>query len=201
MIQVCLPTFSCMSVTSCDWQTETPYYQPTPPAPAPFSINSVWNDPAVNGSAWALNIAQSSNIYIFGAGLYSFFIVSQVPLFLASSILKSWQSLSESCKPTFNCQNSLALIDQNSPSVFIFGLNTIGATTMLTVGSVSAVSQANNRNGLQATMSLWKSTATSMNSTAPAGCPTCPGGVSGGQIFSIIEWSEHNSLTWSIPFC
>jgi glucan 1,3-beta-glucosidase len=56
-----------------------PYYQPAPVSPAPFSINSNFNDPtpyASNPSAWALSIKNSKNILVFGAGLYSFFQVS-----------------------------------------------------------------------------------------------------------------------------
>ncbi|KAK3331350.1 pectate lyase superfamily protein-domain-containing protein [Apodospora peruviana] len=82
-------------------QTESPYYQPNPPAPAPFhQLNSDLHDPdfdfdcktvtyassanVANGSlslpghppcamAWGLRILGSHNIVGFGAGLYSFF--------------------------------------------------------------------------------------------------------------------------------
>ncbi|KAG8736584.1 hypothetical protein FRC10_009144 [Ceratobasidium sp. 414] len=56
-------------------QTETPYFQPNPAPPAPFSINSAYADPSfTNGNAaWALRVQSSSNVFIYGAGLYSFF--------------------------------------------------------------------------------------------------------------------------------
>lgn len=64
-------------------QTETPYYQPTPNAIQPFTVNSSLRDPdfttscqGVSGNcaaAWGLRIIDSSNINIYGAGLYSFF--------------------------------------------------------------------------------------------------------------------------------
>jgi hypothetical protein len=43
----------------------------------PFQSNSDWDDPdwSHSGSAWALNIATSNSIFIYGAGLYSFFDV------------------------------------------------------------------------------------------------------------------------------
>ncbi|KAG8718155.1 hypothetical protein FRC09_013091 [Ceratobasidium sp. 395] len=46
-------------------QTETPYFQPSPAPPAPFSINSAYADPSfTNGSAaWALRVQSSSNIF------------------------------------------------------------------------------------------------------------------------------------------
>lgn len=68
-------------------QTETPYYQPNPAAPVPFPYVASYNDPMFptdktieadgytipNSDAWALRIVDSSNIAIYGAGLYSFF--------------------------------------------------------------------------------------------------------------------------------
>ncbi|KAG9121205.1 hypothetical protein FRC07_002938 [Ceratobasidium sp. 392] len=56
-------------------QTETPYFQPSPAPPAPFSVNSAYADPSfTNGNAaWALRVQSSSNIFVYGAGLYSFF--------------------------------------------------------------------------------------------------------------------------------
>ncbi len=74
-------------------QTETPYYQPNPPAPLPFvTVNTALQDPDFSvdcsntanppGSlpgnppcqmAWGLRIIDSKNVSVFGAGLYSFF--------------------------------------------------------------------------------------------------------------------------------
>ncbi|KAJ7068790.1 exo-beta-1,3-glucanase [Mycena amicta] len=121
-------------------QTETPYYQPTPAPPTPFSASSDWDDPSwgSSGSAWALNIVTSSHIYVYGAGLYSFFT-----------------SYTQDCKDSVNCQKSLALIDNASDSVYLYGFSTIGATTMLTVGSTDVVSHADNVDGLQSTLSRW----------------------------------------------
>lgn len=75
-------------------QTETPYYQPNPPAPAPFNpVNTAMHDPdfaldcsaatdnnegTLPGSppcamAWGLRLVNSQNISVYSAGLYSFF--------------------------------------------------------------------------------------------------------------------------------
>lgn len=67
-------------------QTETAYYQPNPHAPLPFPHNEQLSDPKFpyrnvldNGSkipaanGWGLRIVDSSNLSIYGAGLYSFF--------------------------------------------------------------------------------------------------------------------------------
>lgn len=63
-------------------QSETPYWQPGPQAPQPFTPNPVFNDPTYEhcapGSAtcflsYGLRAHDSSSIYIYGAGLYNFF--------------------------------------------------------------------------------------------------------------------------------
>lgn len=64
-------------------QIETPYYQPNPSAPTPFTVNSALHDPDFAAScagqsgncksAWGLRIMNSNNILVYGAGLYSFF--------------------------------------------------------------------------------------------------------------------------------
>jgi hypothetical protein len=65
-------------------QTESPYYQPTPHPPAPFekAVGKFPGDPdyacaspATLGcdSSWAVRIVNSKDIFIAGAGLYSWF--------------------------------------------------------------------------------------------------------------------------------
>jgi len=64
-------------------QTETPYYQPNPLAPTPFSVVSSLNDPNFATScsgqsgncaeSWGLRVINSQNVLIYGAGHYSFF--------------------------------------------------------------------------------------------------------------------------------
>lgn len=64
-------------------QTETPYYQPLPDAIEPFPVNADLQDPdfatSCNGvegncaNAWGLRVIDSSDIFIYGAGHYSFF--------------------------------------------------------------------------------------------------------------------------------
>ncbi|GFF99898.1 hypothetical protein IFM53868_10509 [Aspergillus udagawae] len=61
-------------------QTKSPYFQPVPPAPAPFTTGIFPNDPLFNdcladsltcGFSWAVRILNSSSIYMLGSGLYS----------------------------------------------------------------------------------------------------------------------------------
>lgn len=89
-------------------QTETPYYQPSPVALEPYTINSgPWDsDPTFDDCAddyckmaWALRIIESQDIFVYSAGFYSFF-----------------QDYQLGCADTESCQ--LRMIDTN----FVSGL-------------------------------------------------------------------------------
>lgn len=65
-------------------QTESPYYQPTPKPPQPFqnAVGAISGDPHYSckggdfdgcDSSWAVIIRGSQNIFVAGAGLYSWF--------------------------------------------------------------------------------------------------------------------------------
>jgi len=99
-------------------QTETPYFQPssnTPFAPNdPSDPTFCTNDPKCK-MAYGLVITNSSSIYLYSAGLYSFFDV--------------W---SQSClNGSPNCQNNMALIS-NSKQIYSYDLSTYGSVNMLT---------------------------------------------------------------------
>lgn len=108
-------------------QTETPYYQPSPNALTPFPAVASLNDPefstscsGVSGNcaaAWGLRVVDSSNVFVYGAGLYSFF-----------------SDYSTSCS-TFSagesCQARIASLEGSISQVSIYNLNTIGSVSML----------------------------------------------------------------------
>lgn len=65
-------------------QTESPYYQPVPKAPKPFdlSVGVLPGDPDYSckggdfdgcNSSWGVMITGSQNVFIAGAGIYSWF--------------------------------------------------------------------------------------------------------------------------------
>ena len=62
-------------------QTETPYFQSNPNALLPYAANPEYRDPTFTcaagskscAKAWGLRIVDSSDVLIYGAGLYSFF--------------------------------------------------------------------------------------------------------------------------------
>ncbi|KAF9560804.1 glycoside hydrolase family 55 protein [Agrocybe pediades] len=125
-------------------QTESPYYQPVPAAPTPFSINPAFEDPkmyADNASAWALIVKRSDNILIFGAGLYSFFA-----------------NYSQDCLNTRNCQAQIANIDtRTSNNVNIYSLSTVASTYQLSVNGQGVINQRDNINAFASTVTVWTS--------------------------------------------
>ena len=105
-------------------QTESPYFQPTPKPPAPFTsaVGVFKSDPDYTCAAgdfsgcdesWAVIITESGNIFIAGAGIYSWF-----------------STYSQTCIDTQKCQKALMLLNSNFANVRIQNLITIGAEYM-----------------------------------------------------------------------
>lgn len=120
-------------------QTETPYYQPSPAPPSPFSIVSSYNDPSFSNqnAAWSLRVASSSNILVFGAGLYSFF-----------------QNYDQTCDNNFNCQQQILDIDSSS-TVSIYSLSTVFSVYQLSINEQGIIPNSANRNGFAQTITAW----------------------------------------------
>ncbi|KAH0580279.1 hypothetical protein H2248_001793 [Termitomyces sp. 'cryptogamus'] len=121
-------------------QTESPYYQPSPAVPAPFSINARWKDPSFSSglsSAWGLHVSSSTDIIIFGAGLYSFF-----------------NNYDQGCLQTYTCQSQIMNIDSGS-DVAVYSLSTVGTTFQVSVDGKGVVRQSENRNGFASTVTAW----------------------------------------------
>lgn len=117
-------------------QTESPYYQSSPAAPEPFSLSSYFpSDPTFEhcsgGSpgcafSWGVRILNSSNIYIYGAGLYSWF-----------------QKYSQACVQTEDCQDRIFEIEASS-HVWVFSLITKASVEMISpAGGVSVLGKDN----------------------------------------------------------
>jgi hypothetical protein len=133
-------------------QTETAYYQPNPNAQLPFPENTALADPtfprttfesgnltipAANG--WGLRIVNSQSIYVYGAGLYSFF-----------------DNYSTKCSDQGNgevCQVHITSVEQSS-DIALFNLNTVGTRFPLTLNGGEAVFYALVDGGFIATVGL-----------------------------------------------
>ncbi|MCJ1379596.1 hypothetical protein MMC17_002698 [Xylographa soralifera] len=129
-------------------QTETPYYQSNPTALTPFTPNSAYSDPTFSGcttsscqKAWGLRIVSSSNILVYGAGLYSFF-----------------DNYSEDCLATESCQDNMVSIENCSGDVYLWGLSTKASTNMVTLDGTGAVPQSDNQDNFCATIAVFEAT-------------------------------------------
>lgn len=120
-------------------QTETGYFQTNPPAPYPFSSLDEWFDPVFDqcstndttcAKGWAIDIINATNIYIYNAGLYSFF--------------QNWNT---SCIGTSNnryCQQSNFKIQGSTDRVYIWNLETVGIENMIEVNGEYRVKSKDN---------------------------------------------------------
>jgi len=128
-------------------QTETPYFQSRPPAPKPLAVDKKFNDPdfsncAENSTtcpmAWGLRIVKSSDVYVYGAGIYNFF-----------------QSYDQACLKTEHCQDEIVSIEQSPSRVYIYNLNTKASDGMVSVDGKSVIKQADNRNSFCSTLAAF----------------------------------------------
>lgn len=121
-------------------QTETPYYQPVPVPPAPFSTESAYNDPSYPSSgamAWAMNIASSKSIVIFGGGFYNFF-----------------NNYDQTCLTTNTCQSQIVNVDSGSSAQF-YSVSTVGVEYQLSVGESGVINSSDGPNGFAETFTAW----------------------------------------------
>lgn len=118
-------------------QTETPYYQPSPDAKSgPYAYNATLNDPNYssclpgNCDALGLYVTNSNSIYIYGAGLYSFF-----------------NDYSTTCSNAGNgeaCQSEIFRVDGSTTGLRVYTLNTVGVTNMIEVDGTSEAVYSDN---------------------------------------------------------
>ena len=128
-------------------QTETPYYQSNPNALTPFTPSSTYADPTFSScttdacrKAWGLRIVSSSNVLIYGAGLYSFF-----------------DNYGQDCLATESCQENMVSVENCASDVYIWGLSTKASTNMVMVDGVAAVPQLPNRDNFCSTIAVFES--------------------------------------------
>ncbi|KAF3801934.1 putative glucan endo-1 3-beta-glucosidase [Colletotrichum gloeosporioides] len=130
-------------------QTEAPYFQSSPKAPAPFEMGLVFKDDPnfadcsasskTCAMAWSLRMIDSTNIYVISGGLYTWF-----------------QDYSQECvnSGANDCQLSTFYVEQ-SFDVWVYNLITIGVIQMVTALNGQPVSAANNRNGFASSIVTW----------------------------------------------
>jgi hypothetical protein len=150
-------------------QTETPYYQPNPVAPYPFtqpnttirdpdftadckadgtrnSLSSRGNPPCA--MAWGLRILESENVVVFGAGLYSFF--------------NNYNTSCSTAKAGENCQARIFWVGPAKEvgqrmTVEMYNLDTIGSVSMITQGGSDMATWDQNRATFASTLAVFRS--------------------------------------------
>lgn len=109
--------------------------QANPNALSAFTPNPAYSDPTFDNcfitqctKTWGLRIFNSTNIHVYGAGLYSFF-----------------DNYNSACLQTADCQQNMVNIEQ-SEAVYLYVLNTVGSSNIVLVDDVALVPQPPNAN-------------------------------------------------------
>lgn len=109
-------------------QTETAYFQANPGARVPFNSLSAWYDPdwsscttARCAKTWGLRVRNTSDLLLYGGGLYSFF-----------------ENYSQTCLDTEDCQDNMIEVT-NSPQITMYGMNTKASRNVITLNGRGAM--------------------------------------------------------------
>jgi len=126
-------------------QSETPYMQANPVATTAFPPQTAFNDPTfaectTNAckKSWGLRVLDSSDILVYGAGLYSFF-----------------DNYDQTCLATESCQENMVSLE-GCNHVYLWGLSTKASTNMVTIDGKGAVDQKDNRDNFCSTIALFE---------------------------------------------
>lgn len=140
------------NIFGSELQSETPYFQPTPNAMVPFPVNDMFRDPdfetmcaGVQGNcaaAWGLRILDSSNIFLYGSGHYSFF--------------SSYSTACSTKEAGESCQSRIVSLEGNVSNINIFNLNTIGSMSMIDRDGTSLANWRDNMNTFASTNAVFR---------------------------------------------
>ena len=127
-------------------QTETAYMQAAPNAlSAGFTPNPVYSDPTFSTcttesckKTWGLRIVRSSDVYLFGGGLYSFF-----------------DNYLQDCLDTESCQENMVDLEC-STGIYMYGLTTKASVNMVTVEDQAIAFHKDHVNGFGATLAIFE---------------------------------------------
>ncbi len=121
------------------------YMQSNPDALTPFTPTQKFSDPTFSTcttascrKSWGLRVVDSSDVLVFGAGLYSFF-----------------ENYGQSCLATESCQEGMVSIEC-STDIYLWGLITKASTNMVTVDGQGVIKQADNRDNFCSTIAVFE---------------------------------------------
>ncbi|KAF4635475.1 hypothetical protein G7Y89_g2624 [Cudoniella acicularis] len=143
-------------------QTETP-------APTPFSVVPTLNDPDFASScagqsgncanAWGLRILNSSNILVYGGGLYSFF--------------NDYNTTCSNGGGPETCQSNIFSLERSLSNINVYCLNTVGTTNMITQAGKSLALYSDNVNIYSDTIALFNPGVVSYPISSPGATILC----------------------------
>ncbi|KAF2674481.1 pectin lyase-like protein [Microthyrium microscopicum] len=127
-------------------QSETAYMQDNPIATLAYPPQASWDDPDFSFcqgltkcvKTFGLRIYNSTYVYIYGAGLYSFF-----------------QNYDSSCLVPHSCQTNAASIEL-SEAVYVYGLYSVGHDNMMLMDQTPLVPQGDNSNTFGESIALFE---------------------------------------------
>lgn len=145
-------------------QTETPYYQPNPPATTPFTVYAGLTDPTFTTSstvnsanAWGLRIVNSTNILTYGAGLYSFFDNYSTGKEIAHSKMYHANNATDCSQTQLNeCQTQIFSVEGTVKNVNTYSLSTVGSSCQITRNGKCAAYATDNEGKFVDTIALYR---------------------------------------------
>ncbi|KAI9687063.1 MAG: hypothetical protein M1822_002473 [Bathelium mastoideum] len=128
-------------------QSETAYMQNNPNSLTPFTPSSTFSDPDFGWCSpviytcpktWGLRIYNSTYIFNYGAGLYSFF-----------------NNYDQGCLLTESCQEFMVSVEE-SEAIYLYALSTKAATTMVAIDEVAIVPESDNADSFCQTVAIFE---------------------------------------------
>ncbi|KAK4643814.1 hypothetical protein QC761_404880 [Podospora bellae-mahoneyi] len=122
-------------------QTETAYYQPNPDARLPFAPDARYHDPELltpGDSGWGVRAVDTTDLFIYGAGLYSFF--------------DNYDLNCSQVGTGTRCQQRILSLERSRAT--IYNLNTVGTENMVTIDGLDQASYLDNLNGFISSVAL-----------------------------------------------
>ena len=103
-----------------------------------------------------MNGAQKQRSLVLGAGLYSFFIVSNAFTFSTQHLANIWteKNYAQKCEAIRNCQSQIVNIDSLS-DIHIYSLSTVASEYQLSMDSHGVVDASDNINGFASMITAW----------------------------------------------
>ncbi|KAI1169778.1 glycoside hydrolase family 55 protein [Nemania sp. FL0916] len=160
-------------------QTETAYMQGNPDATQGVTVNEGYFDPQFKKTCtgtsdkcartWGMRITNSSDVFVMGAGMYSFF-----------------NNYSQDCVDGQDCQDNMISVENSQ--VHMYGISTKASVNMLMVNSKPIAEDKDNRNTFCAAIAKYES---NNSGNSGPGYPSGPGSSSSSSVPMASSSTSH----------